>query len=381
MDEAHCGVRLPVMPPADEEAQAEASAAAPVDLQQIPEAARPAAEYMLDHPGSVGLAAFEAGKEAEGLYLNAGTPVPLASVVKVVHLIAYAQAVQEGDLDPNGTVLLSELEAFYLPNSDLGAHPRAVTALREEGRVFGEPPAVLLEDVPRMMIEFSSNAAADYLHVLLGQERIEATIIDLGLTQHTAPCPFLGQFLLMGNGGDSLAAVRELVEDPRRYSRQVLQLTQSFSSDAGVREDTGGWFGRWRRPSLEAQQLFSENLNAHGSAEEYAALMARIATNDLGPWEQNVRIRRYLEWPTHIPANQESLAWVGYKGGSLPSVLTAVYYAQPWHTTEPVVVALFFHDLPLQTYRQWRHTLPNDELARWILREPQAIPLLRAWVE
>ena len=82
----------------------------------------------------------------------------------------------------------------------------------------------------------------------------------------------------------------------------------------------------------------------------------------------------------NTPPNKEAkekLAWLGYKGGSLPAVLTVVYYAQPWHTTEPVAVALFFHDLPLETYRQWRRTLPHDELARWLLYEREAIPLVR----
>jgi hypothetical protein len=104
--------------------------------------------------------------------------------------------------------------------------------------------------------------------------------------------------------------------------------------------------------------------------------MARIATNQVGPWEQNVRIRRYLEWPTHIPANQEQLAWLGYKGGTLPGTLTVVYYAQPWDRAQPVVVALFFHNLPTDIYRQWRRSLPHDELARWLLRDRQAIPLM-----
>lgn len=378
LEEPHCGVLLPLIAPATEAQEASIGASSSADLQQIPQEARPAVEQIMAHPQSAGLAAFEVGKESEGVYLNASTPLPLASVVKVVHLVAYAQAVQEGTLDPATVVPLSDLDAFYLPNSDLGAHPRAVATLREEDRLLEEPPAVLLEDVPRMMIEFSSNAATDYLHMLLGQERIEQTVIDLGLSQHTAPCPFLGQFLLMGNGGDVRSTVGSLLEDPQTYSRQVLRLTQAFSSDVTFREDTGGWFGRRRRPQLETQQDFSEYFNAHGTAGEYATLMAQIATNRLGPWEQNVRIRRYLEWPTAFPANQEKLAWLGYKGGSLPAVLTVVYYAQPWHTTEPVAVALFFHDLPLETYRQWRRTLPHDELARWLLREPQAIPALKA---
>lgn len=376
MEESHCGIQLPVFAvPQLETIEPDAS---DVSLSQIPAEARPAVEYMLANPGNVGLAAFEAGREAEGLYLNADNPLPLASVVKVLHLVAYANAVQLGELDPAAVVPLSELERYYLPNSDLDSHPRAIAALVAEERVFGQPPSILLEDVPRMMMEYSSNAATDYLHMLLGQERIEATAIALGMTRQTAPCPFLGQFLLMGSRDDGLASIWNLIENPQQYSRDVMALTEQYSGDGAFREGSLAWQGRNRRPSIESQQLFSEQLNAHGSARDYANVMARIALNSIGPWEESVRVRRYMEWPTHFPDNQERLAWLGYKGGSLPGVLTVIYYAQPWDTVQPVVVALFFHDLPTDVYRQWRRNLPHDELARWLLRDREAIPMLQA---
>ncbi|HSM58645.1 MAG TPA: serine hydrolase [Candidatus Sulfomarinibacteraceae bacterium] len=378
MAEAHCGVHLPVLAMAPDATQDPLPAPS---LAAFPEEVRPALAHLFEHPQQVALAAYEVGREDEGIYLNADTPVPLASVVKVIHLVAYAQAVQNGVLNEEAPVPLSEMERYFLPGSDLGAHSAGLNMLREEERVLDEPPAILLQDVPRLMVEYSSNAATDYVHMLLGQEHIEQTAVDLGLAQQTAPCPFLGQFLLMGRNGADVSQVETLLQEPEVYSRDVVQLTERFSTDPAFRQETRIWRDRSTRPSLQAQALFSNQLSTRGSARAYAALMARIATNDLGPWEQNVRIRRYLEWPTHIPVNQEKLAWLGYKGGSLPGVLTVVYYAQPWDRAHPVVVALFFHDLPLDTYRQWRRSLPHDELARWLLREREAIPTLRALLD
>lgn len=376
IDGNHCGIHLPVIA-APNVAITELPDVATA-LNQIPAEARPAVDYLLAHPAHVGLAAYQVGREAEGVYLNADNPLPLASVVKVIHLIAYVDAVQLGEIDPASVVALDDVARYYLPNSDLGAHPRAVETLQEEGRVFGQPPSILLEDVPRMMMEFSSNAATDYLHMLMGQERIEATALALGMNSHTAPCPFLGQFLLMGDRAAGLSPIVSLIENPEQYSRHVMELTEQYSGDSAFRNGLSAWSNRDARPPIEAQYLFSEQLNAHGSAREYAHLMAQIALNNMGPWEQSVHVRRYMEWPTHFPNNQEKLAWLGYKGGSLPGVLTVVYYAQPWDTLQPVVVALFFHDLPRDVYRDWRRSLPHDELARWLLRDRDAIPLIQA---
>jgi beta-lactamase class A len=371
--EPRCGLFLPVLAPPTSPETTSFPLSSYRALDAVPEAARPAVEHMLREPGSVGLAAYELGQEGEGVYLNPDLPLPLASVVKLIHLVAYAEAVQNGELDPAQPVTLAELESFYLANSDLSAHPNAVAALRAEGRVFGDPPSVVLGDVPRMMMQYSSNAATDYLHLLLGQERLEATIVALGMTSHTAPCPFLGQFLLMSEGE---AAVANYLDDPERYATGVMAATLAFSSNDATAPR--GWRGPSRRPEISAQEVYSELFNAHGSARDYAALMARISDNQFGPWEQNVRIRSYLEWPTAFPANQPALAWLGYKAGSLPGLLTVTYYAQPWNRARPVVVSLFFHDLPTSTFRQGRRQLPHDELARWLLYDRDAIAILQA---
>jgi hypothetical protein len=297
-------------------------------------------------------------------------------------LVAYAEAVAAGDLDPLQAVPLADLEQYYLPGLDLGAHRRAVEVMREEERLFAEPPLIALEMAPRLMIEFSSNAASDYLYYELGGRRLEETAVSLNLTSQTAPCPFLGQFLLMGNytrqGSDDQGAIRALAADPAAYGREVMRFSDAFSRNPDFRQRQLEWRRYNRRPTVRTQYEFSHRLSPHGSAGAYADLMARIAVNGLGNEESSYLARRYLEWPMQFPDNQALFTNLGYKNGSLPGVYTTVYYAYPQDGRSPLVVALFYRNLPMRLYRQWRHTLPHDEFARWILYDPEALPLLRA---
>lgn len=348
----------------------------------VPAAARPALEFMLSHPGQVGLAAYRPGAEAEGAYLNPDTPMPLASVVKLIHLVAYVEALAQGDLAPWQQVDLSELERYYLPGTDLGAHAAALADFEADDRLFGQPPQLSLEDVVRMMVRYSANDATDYLHQLLGQEQIEATAHSLGLETQTAPCPFLGQFLSMNNhtrAGSDYNAVQDLIAQPDRYGEEVIALTHLFSTNARFREAelAARSRGGSGRGAARTQSLFSENLGAQASARDYARLMALIAQNGLSTPDASFNARRHLEWPMQFEVNQELFSNLGYKNGSLPGILTTVYYAYPLGETSPVVVALFFRELPFETYSQWRRTLAHDELARWLLADPAAITILR----
>lgn len=387
-----CGLTLPALLPATDTAATPLAPAAPLDEAAlralVPAAAWPAMQRLLDAPASVGLVAYQLGRESAGVFWNADTPMPLISVAKVITLAAYAEALAAGELNAQETVPLTELDRFYLPNFDLGAHRRAVAELRAEGRLISpdDNPAVTLEDVAWMMMRHSSNAAADYLHLRLGQARIEATALALGLGEpagsQSAPCPFLGQFLLMANhsraAANDRAALAAYVDDPVAYGRDVALLADAYAGQATFRAAEAAWRERNRRPSIDTQRFFAAELAPRGTARAYAALMARLAQNGLSNADSSFQARRILEWPNQFDANQALFSNVGYKNGALPGVLTTVYYAYRWDDPAPVVVALFYRDLPQNTYRQWRNALPHDELARWLLADPAAIGALRA---
>ncbi|MBP6015687.1 MAG: serine hydrolase [Candidatus Promineofilum sp.] len=391
---APCGVLLSPLPgivatpassPVGDAARASLRTAAP-------DAAWPALQRLLDGPQTVGLVAYQVGREGEGVYLNGDAPMPLASVAKLITLVAYAEAVAAGELNPLEQVPLAELDRYYLPNFDLSAHRRAIDELTQNAEIISpdDNPAVQLEDVAAIMIRYSSNAAADYLQFRLGQERIEQTAIDLGLNDgpgsHSAPCTFLGQFLMMANHTRGVVNDRAILAaladgdaaDAQAYGREMGLLADAYINQPDFRTREQEWRSANRRPLSDTQRYFTARLAPQGTAGAYARLMQTLAQNGLSSADSSFQARRILEWPNLFPANQEFFSNVGYKNGSLPGVLTTAYYAYRWGDGAAVVVVLFFRDLPQQTYRQWRFDLPHDELARWLLTDPAAIPTLAA---
>ena len=350
-----------------------------VDFDSVPPSAQAALRRMLQDPDSVGLVAFELGNEDQGIYFNADTPMPLASLTKIINLVAYAEAADRGDIDPSEWIPVSELERTYLPGSDLGAHRASLRELEEKGLISAGDPALPMEQIPWIMMRHSSNAASDFLHMLIGQEKIENTVLDLGLATHSAPCPFIGQFLAISNdarSGNDQLIVSGYMDDPEIYGREVMQLTDSFMNDPEFRRAEGNW-----RASVSLQRTFASNLNSKASARDYANLMSKIIQNEIGSDYVNILVRRAIEWPMIYPVNQQLYSSIGYKNGSFPGVLNIAYYGQRIEDGAQVVVILMFRDLPMQMYRQWRENLTHDELARWLLSDPTAIDNARAWIE
>ncbi|MBF0662155.1 MULTISPECIES: serine hydrolase [unclassified Rhodococcus (in: high G+C Gram-positive bacteria)] len=282
-------------------AEPDSAGAAPVpraaDCEAVPEADVTTAEgwigYVAENTDTVAIA-LDDGK---GTVLDhrSDEPHPLASAVKVVHLAAYAQAVAEGRLDPLERVPVTEWERWYLPNTDGNAHPAALERLDATG-----PAAVVtLDEMVTAMVRESDNAVPDYLRDRLGDDALTAAAARGGWSDFRPPTMLGTTLALFDSSLDEAAvwpAARRYADDPR-FRDEIMSAAQ-LGDDVFADVDRIQRFG-----------------NA-GSAADLARLHRAIADGSFGPGADIAR--EHLEWQ---PA-PEGFAGVGFKGGSLPGVLT-----------------------------------------------------------
>src|SRR5699024_1711779 len=107
---------------------------------------------------------------------------PLASTMKIIIAIEYAEQVAQDKIDPQQKVSLEEPGRFYLKGTDGGAHPGWLEEMKEKDRI--EDGKVALHDIAKGMITYSSNANTDYLLSVLGIDEVNQRIEKLGLKHH-----------------------------------------------------------------------------------------------------------------------------------------------------------------------------------------------------
>ena len=123
--------------------------------------------------------------------------MPLASTVKIMVAIEFAKQAAHDIFNENKKIPLSELDKYYLPNTDGDAHPAWISYERKLGNIIND--SVKLIDVARGMIMFSSNANTEYLMDMLGFDNVKNNIRLLGLKQHTAIYPLVASLFLYQN--------------------------------------------------------------------------------------------------------------------------------------------------------------------------------------
>jgi hypothetical protein len=316
--------------------------------------------YTLDENGQPSM-------DGNEIFQNADTPLVMASTIKTVILAAYADAVERGELDPNEPVTIADLEAYYLPGTDAGAHIAGMASLGlpTDSAGFAKDPSakIMLDDVVRIMIHNSGNAETDYLMARLGAERIAATLFAAGMEQHTPFHSILGITLAMFNHESPLtdtaqrqtllaqvatgdfstleALAERYLNDPDwRAAQQAFMQSPAFTEAANQM----GWDGQ-----VSASQLFPK-----GTAREYAHLLAQIASGKFISPAVSARIQQKLETsPADDPMRLLFHRRYGAKDGVTAGVLTLVSYSTPKTgllAGKTRVVVIMTNDLSYQTW-------------------------------
>ena len=263
--------------------------------------------YVAAHRGDVALA-IDDGRGAR-VALRPDEQQPLASAAKVVHLAAYGRAVAEGRVRADEQIRVGEWERWYLPGSDGGAHPKALdrAGVANDGVHALDPQrSVPLDTIVASMIQNSDNAAADLLRDRLGDQALTRAAADGGWAGADLPS-FLGATLAL--------VAPELTSAPVPRAQRAaaeLALARRFATDPALRTELSAR----PLPPIEVQQRWADE-TATGSANQLAVLHRAIATGAFGPGADVAR--RHLEWQK---AALPGVAGVGFKGGSLPGVLT-----------------------------------------------------------
>lgn len=285
--------------------------------------------------------------------VNPDKMMTLASTMKIIVAIEYAEQVAQGTIDPNEPVSLDELEKYYIPNTDGGAHPgwkAEVKPKTEEGRVP-------LREVAKGMIKYSSNANTEWLIDRLGIQNVNQRIRTLGAADHDS-ITYLVSALLVGKhqfpdkrGEDLRAAIDQLSDE--EYGKITERIHLGLKTMTINKNELGDL-------SMPIQRAWSDKLPA-STVATYGAIMKKI--NDRKYFDEKVHIYldEVMEYLLENPANRQWLEHTGMKGGSTPFVLTKAMYATD-KAGNRVELAYFFNDLQTSEYNGLLYGMNDFEL-------------------
>ena len=284
--------------------------------------------------------------------LNEHKKMPLASTVKVLVAIEFAKQVGAKLLNENNLVALKELDKYYIPLTDGGAHPAWLAYEKKLGHIQND--SINLLNVARGMIMFCSNANTEYLMDLLGIDNVKNNLQLMGITEHTPVQYLVGSLFMYQNPKKKseksiLKGIKSLNE--QQYARYIYDMHKALAYDTVLKEKFIP-----ADLSLAMQKLWSDRLTASNTFS-YVQIASILNNRKIFGTEMYKVLEKVLETVMENAANQGWLKHAGTKGGSTMWVLTKMLYATTLPENSKIELAYFFNDL-----------LPadNNRLQKWM---------------
>ena len=282
--------------------------------------------------------------------------MPLASTVKIMVAIEFAKQAAHDIFDENKKIPLSELDKYYIPNTDGDAHPGWINYERKLGNIIND--SVKLIDVARGMIMFSSNANSEYLMDLLGFDNVKNNIRLLGLKQHTTIYPLVASLFLYQNpkkvSNDKILKEIKKMSD-EEYATIAFFIHNEWKNDSNYKKKF-----RSQDITLKMQKEWSDRLPS-STTKEYVQVCSIL--NNRKYFDKNTYgiLAEVLETLMEKPVNKSWLSHAGMKGGSTIFVLTKALYAMLKNGTK-IEMAYFFNDLTSEENQRLQSWMNDFEI-------------------
>lgn len=282
------------------------------------------------------------------LAIRAEELMSLASTVKIVVAIEYAFQVKEGQIQTEEKVSLSELEKYYIPNLDGGAHQNWLQYIEEQGIIHNDQ--VSLREVARGMIGFSSNANTEFLMNKLGIEQIEQRMNDLEIRDHSSLFYFTSALFIPYEIKEKYfpnntvkEAKDEIIQEMRNMNEEEwIKLSTNIHEKLTEEEDYKHAVNIREWWNQEFDLLFSETF-IESTTSEYAKIMKKINDQEFPSIAQQ-ELEYVLGMLMENEANRNWLERAGKKGGSTQYILTDALFAED-KVGNKYELAIFFNQL------------------------------------
>ena len=265
--------------------------------------------------------------------------MPLASTVKLLIAYAYTINVSQHALSGKEQIDIDDVNRFYLPGTDANAHKNWLDEM--ERKTILHNNLIVLDEVVKGMIRYSSNANAEYLIDKLGIDSINKAISEASINDHTPIYPF----------------VSSLIASQKPDKENLV--SESWAIHERLKNNDNSFLESFKIPKLPDQKIWSDKLPA-STTKDYCSFMHKINTGRLPDKNAADHLKEILAWPFDFnPINKKHFTSLGMKGGSTAFVVTETLFASDKSGTN-TALAIFFNDLA-----DWERIIINWNLNKF----------------
>ncbi len=156
----------------------------------------PIYEHIIQYPEYCSLSFVKNNQSL--INVNKAQKRPLASIYKLIVMLAYLDQCEKGTIHPATQVHFKQLKRYWIPWID-PAFIKWYTAVNDQGKI--KKNSVALSEVVKGMLQYSCNTNTDYLLSVIGIDRVQEQLETYVLKDHDPIIPISTSVLVVLRDG------------------------------------------------------------------------------------------------------------------------------------------------------------------------------------
>lgn len=331
-------------------------------------------EYIAEHPDRVSVASRSAINPDTLILYSEHVPRTMGTLSNFFLITTYARLVEEGELDPDEPVSLSDINRYQLPFIDASNHDDAVAALDNRG-VISSDNEVPLQELVQVAIIYNDIAISDYLFFKLGLGAISQTYQKLNIENTDLPLPFAGLYISMHpvladtSFEDHFAQLARLKKDT--FRDRVLELTNRYVTDDSYHQRVNRIFDEHNGLGIKFKSRRDIlSLFPTSTAAELSKLMGKVQKRTLISEEVSEQVRTIMSWPFDNRGLNNDFEYYGAIYDSRLGMLNGIDYGASTYSKEPFTQAVLFDSLQVAFWFHMSSNMMHQDYQQRLMWDP-----------
>ncbi|MDX1640981.1 MAG: hypothetical protein R3220_04760 [Balneolaceae bacterium] len=307
-------------------------------------------EFVAETPQYSSFASVVVSVPDSSIYYQENSPRVMGTTANFFILIAYAEKFDSGEMNPEQTILWSEVSGYQLPEVEESIHQESLNAAEERGWI--DEGSITLENALSLLAQYGDLALADYLWWQVDENTWTQLLDTLNLSSTDMPLPYSGLYQAISPGLMKMENA-EIVErwqhgNSKKWRAHVMDLSRSYVDDPDFRNQVRSYMEDERLGNTFMEERDAMILFPKTTAEEMTNLLQAMVQDSLINRNVSRILKNFMDWPRDVqPRIEQDLSMYGAIYDNRMGLLNGIDFGTSAYTGDTTVQAFYLDRLPI----------------------------------
>jgi hypothetical protein len=340
-------------------------------------------QYIEEHPNLVSISSINLDNPENNILYRDDELRPMGTLSNFILLIAYADAIDQGLVDPEKTIRWEDVSRFQLPGIGENIHRETFRAGRNRDLIDPDG-TITIENALELLSKYNSLALSDYLLTHLGRDQIDQFYRQYELEYTDKPVPFSGLLLTLAPSIQNRSSTEILETWGSRLSNDLEDTIYEAAQQFHHGDQREHWMDILENQRLGLNFMQERDLLTlypATTASEMTRILSDMVSGEFPSGQVSRRVLNWLKYPMEEQTIRRNFREYGAMYDNRIGLLNGIDFGVSQYTGETSVQAIFFDRLHISVWFHMSSNHMHQDFQQRLIWDPALIETMKTVAE